>query len=278
MRSHWYPNMQQLHWFVIAVSQVAVNHDGKGGSAPDPLVWDQGAPGKARKTDIRVNVDHASLPGPCGFLHGPWMQVHCGCSTGLDVVAWPYSVGILCDFTAFLGSLHGPVGAVDMGHLGVSFWILILFEQWAGLRLLSETVTRPHFRPIRHILIPSAPVSEGVESRQRCQFVSSLVGALSKLLAVWVGSCHVALVPTCQDFVIWGGINAPMVIPQDHWNLVTTSALGHEGSAAELLDGSLKLRFFTTVFTKQFPPWVLPRLGKGVGKRRAVTSGNPLDC
>ena len=32
----------------------------------------------------------------------------------------------------------------------------------------------------------------------------------------------------------------------------------------------------TTVFTKQFLPWVLPRLGGGVGNRRVVTSGvNP---
>ena len=49
--------------------------------------------------------------------------------------------------------------------------LLILFEQWAGHRLLSEKVTRPHVRP----------VSEGIEIRQGCQFISSLVGALSKL-------------------------------------------------------------------------------------------------
>ena len=42
VRTHWYFVMLQLHWFMIAVSRVAVNHDGKGGSAPDPLVWDQG--------------------------------------------------------------------------------------------------------------------------------------------------------------------------------------------------------------------------------------------
>ena len=41
---------------------------------------------------------------------------------GLDVAARPYSVGILCEFTAFLGSLHWPVDAVNMGHFGVSFF------------------------------------------------------------------------------------------------------------------------------------------------------------
>ena len=58
--------------------------------------------------------------------------------TGVDIAAWPYSVGILCKFTAFLGTLHWPMGSDDMGHLGVSFLeLLILFEQWAGHRLLS---------------------------------------------------------------------------------------------------------------------------------------------
>ena len=42
MRSHWYPMMLQLHRFMIAVARVTVNHDGRGGTAPDPLVWDQG--------------------------------------------------------------------------------------------------------------------------------------------------------------------------------------------------------------------------------------------
>ena len=214
---------------MIVVSRVAVNHDGKGGGecARDPLVWHQGAFWKVRKTDFRINVDLASLPGPCGFLHGQWMLVHNGCITGLDVAAWPCSVGILCEFTTFQGSLHWPVDAVDMGHFGVSFLeILILFEQWAGHRLLSEKVTRPHTRPDRPILIPSAPVSEGVEIRQGCQFVSSLLTTLSKLPGGMGRFCHVALVPTCLDFVIWGGVNAPMVLPQDHWNHVIISALG----------------------------------------------------
>ena len=59
---------------MVAVSWVAVNHDGRSGSAPDPLVWDQGSKRKQRKTDIRVNVDLASLPGAPGFLNGPSVQ------------------------------------------------------------------------------------------------------------------------------------------------------------------------------------------------------------
>ena len=37
----------------------------------DPLVWDQGGAIKARKLDIRVNVDLGSHPGPpAWFLEG----------------------------------------------------------------------------------------------------------------------------------------------------------------------------------------------------------------
>ena len=121
-RTHLYPFMQQLHRFMIAVSRVSVDHDGKGGSATDPLVGDHGRRRKVRSTDIRVNIDLASLPGPRGFLNGPWMQVQGGCIIGADVAAWPYSVGILCKFTAFLGTLHWPCDAVDLEHFGIYFF------------------------------------------------------------------------------------------------------------------------------------------------------------
>ena len=139
--SYWYPIMLDLHRFMIAVARVSVNHDGRGGTAPDPLVWDQGGRQKARKLAIRINVDLASLPCPPGFLIGPWIQVHGGHISGADIAAWPYSVGILCRFTSFLATLHWPTGSDDFGHFGVSFLeLLTLFEQWAGHRLLSEKV------------------------------------------------------------------------------------------------------------------------------------------
>ena len=46
-RSHLYPIMLDLHRFMIAVARISVNHDGKGGTAPDPLVLDQGSRPKA---------------------------------------------------------------------------------------------------------------------------------------------------------------------------------------------------------------------------------------
>ena len=86
-------------------------------SAPDPLVWDHGRRKKQRRTDIRVHVGLATLPGPSGFLSGPWVQVDGGCITGSDVAACPYSVSIVCKFTTFSGTLHWPAGNVDLGAL-----------------------------------------------------------------------------------------------------------------------------------------------------------------
>ena len=76
-------------------------HDGRAGSASDPFVWDQGSRSKQRRVDIRVYVDLAMLPSPPGFLNGPWVQHRGVCISGADIPAWPYSVSLLCKFSAF---------------------------------------------------------------------------------------------------------------------------------------------------------------------------------
>ena len=60
-----------------------------------PLIPLSGSRKKQPKVNIIVNVDLASLPGPPGFLHLPWVQGHGGCVTVADVPAWPYSVSLL---------------------------------------------------------------------------------------------------------------------------------------------------------------------------------------
>ena len=106
-------------------------------------MWDQGGLKKARKLAMRVNVDLPLFPALLVSWVGRGIQVHGGPISGTDFAAWPKSVGILCKFTSFLGTLHWPVSSDDFGHFGVSFLeLLILFEQWAGHWLLSEKVTR----------------------------------------------------------------------------------------------------------------------------------------
>ena len=284
-RSYWYPVMTDLHRFMIAIARVSVNHDGKGGTAPDPLVWDQGSKPKFRKLDIRVTEDLASLPGPPGFLHCDWVQVHAGHITDADVAAWPYSVGILVRFTSFLGTLHWPSGSVDFRHFGISFLeLLILFEQWAGHRLLSESVTRPHVRAGRPILLPSVPVSEGIEIRHGCQFLSSLVRALGKLpggLARFL-PCQVGSHLSRLRHLGWNqcshGLTSGPIESCHHLCLsAICGVLGYpRGSAAELLDGVLKLRCCTTPFSKRFPTWSLPPVGHGRIRSLDVATGHAV--
>ena len=45
----WYPVLLDLHRFLIAISRAVVNHDGREGTAPDPLVWSAGARPKRRR-------------------------------------------------------------------------------------------------------------------------------------------------------------------------------------------------------------------------------------
>ena len=286
-RSHWYPVMTDLHRFMIAVARVSVNHDGKGGTAPDPLVWDQGSRPKVRKLAIRVNVDLASLPGPTGFLNNSWIQVDARPIIGVDIAAWPCSVGILVWFTSFLGTLHWPSGSADLGHFGISFLeILILFEQWAGHRLLSEKVTRPHVRAGRSILLPSVPVSEGKEIRHGCQFPSSLVRALAKLpgglgrfLPCSLGSHMSRLRHLGWNQCSHGLTSRPFESCHHQCLKAVCGILGYpEGSASELLDGTLKLRHCTEVFSMRLPPWSLPKVGNGVGKRHVITTGRLPDA
>ena len=49
------------------------------------------------------------------------------------------------------------------------------------------------------------------------------------------------------------------------------------GSAAELLDGALKLRCCTTPFSKRFPTWSLPPVGNGRIRSLGVATGHSLD-
>ena len=285
-RSHWYPIILDLHWFMIAIARVSVNHDGKGGTAPDPLVWDQGSRPGVRKLAIRVRVDLASLPGPRGFLNSSWIQVVAGRITGADIAAWPYSVSILIRFTSFLNTLHWPSGSNDLGHFGVSFLeLLIHFEQWAGHRLHSDRVTGPHVRANRPILIPSVPVSEGIEIRHGCQFLSSLVRALTKLpgglcrfLPCRLGSHMSRLRHHQWNQCSHGFTSVPLESNHHQCLKAVCDVLGYpKGSALELLDGTLKLRHCTEVFTMRFHPWSSPGVGNGGGKRQFITPGLPTE-
>ena len=68
-----------------------------------------------------------------------WYQLPIACISEGDAAVWPFSVGLLLKFVHFLGNLHWPCGAGDLGVGGVSHLeLLILYERWAGERLVIE--------------------------------------------------------------------------------------------------------------------------------------------
>ena len=124
-------------------------------------------------------------------------------------------------------------------------------------------MTRPRIRANHPILIPSVPVSEGIEIRHGCQFISGLVLALAKLPG---GLCR----------FLPGGIGSHMSrfrhlgwnqcshglktrpLESSHYqclNAVFQVLEYPKGAAAELSDGTLKLRHCTT-FYDAFSPMV----------------------
>ena len=182
--------------------------------------------------------------------------------------------------------MHWPSGSDDFGHFGVSFLeLLILFEQWAGHRLLSENVIGPHVRANRPILIPSVPVSEGIAIRHGCQFLSSLVrplaklpGGLGRFLPCRLGSHMSRLRHLGWNQCSHGLTSSPLESCHQQCLKAVCGVLVYpKGAAAELVDGTLKLRYRTTIFTTRFHPWSLPRIVNGGGKRQVVTPGHPSD-
>ena len=91
----------------------------------------------------------------------------------------PVSIGLLLNIRSFLlGSLHWPCGAGDLGVGGVSnLELLVLYEQWAGERLVIEGAVPFARRVGRPISVSAVPVGPGIDIGRSCRFLGSLVSA-----------------------------------------------------------------------------------------------------
>ena len=70
---YWYPIVYDLHRFFLAIARAAVNDDGLGGIAPNPLVWSVGSLPKRRRV-IEAVEDFATLPGSGALWDGGWFD------------------------------------------------------------------------------------------------------------------------------------------------------------------------------------------------------------
>ena len=96
----WYPVILDLHRIFIAIARAVVNHDGRDGTAPDPLVWSAGAFPKRRRL-VHAVRDQAFLPGPPGIWDSEWVNVPASAICAEDIALWPFSPGLLVKSYSF---------------------------------------------------------------------------------------------------------------------------------------------------------------------------------
>ena len=111
--------------------------------------------------------------------------------------------------------------------------------------MLSEKVTRSHVRANRPIFIASVPVSEGM---------AKLPGGIGRFLPCGVGSHVSRLRHLGWNQCSHGLTSRPFESCHHQCLKALCGVLGYpKGSASELLDGTLKLRYCTGIFPHVSP-------------------------
>ena len=267
--NRWYPVVRHLHRFFIAIARVVVNIDDGCGTAPDPLVWSAGSlPKRPRITHAVRNF--AFLPGPVGIWDGNWVSFGVSGVTAEDVRFWPYSVSLLVKVLAFLGTLRWPAGSVEFGVGGVSFVeLLILYEQWAGEGLCLEAAIPKSRRVGRPISVSAVPFGPGIDIWRSCRFLGAifralrmLPGGLGRFLPGSIGANHCRLRHSGWGKCCHGLTSRPRET-SSVWFLDELLVLfGYPAaSGADLLAGTLPLRYFSESFARKVPTWRLPESG-----------------
>ena len=264
--NRWYPVVRHLHRFFIAIARVDVNFGDGHGTAPDPLVWSAGSLPKRPRVSRAVR-DFAFLPGPVGIWDGSWISFGVSCVTAEDVRLWPCSVSLLVKVLAFLGTLHWPAGDVEFGVGGVSFVeLLILYDQWAGERLVLEVAVPKSRRVGRPISVSAVPFGPGIDIWRSCRFLGAifrvlrmLPGGLGRFLPGDIGANHCRLRHIGWDKCSHGLTSRPRESSSVGFLDELLVLFGYRAaSGADLLAGTLPLRYYSESFARRIPTWRLP--------------------
>ena len=263
----WYHVILDLHRFFIAISRAVVNHDDLGGTAPDPLVWSAGAPGKRRRL-VHAVRDRAFLPGPPGIWHSDWFQVPAAAICAEDIALWPYTPGLLVKWVSFLNSLYWPVGDLYLG--GVScVELLILYELWAGERLSLEKAHPRYPRPGRPISVSAVLFGPGIDIWRSCRFLGALMrslcllsGVLRRFVPCSIGANHCRLRHIGWEKCGHGLTSRPRESASEPFLDELLSLFRYlPKSGRALLAGHLPLKYCSTRFACMTPSWRLPVSG-----------------
>ena len=140
-----------------------------------------------------------------------WFQIPAAVVCAEDIALWPYTPGLLVKWVSFFGSLHWPIGGLDLVVGGISHVeLLILYELWAGERLSLEKAQPRYLRPERPILVSAVPFGPGIDIWRSCRFIGTLMRSLCMLPGV--GLFLALLVLIIASFVILAGKIVVMVL------------------------------------------------------------------
>ena len=127
------------------------NHDGRDGTAPDPLVWSAGALTQKAAGLTRFGTGHSCPARPVFGAQNGFFS--CILPSALrTLLSGPKALVSWLSGSPFLVVFHWPAGGLDLGVGGISYVeLLILYELWAGERLSLEKAHPRHLRPGRPI-------------------------------------------------------------------------------------------------------------------------------
>ena len=267
--SVWYPVVEKLHRFFIAIARAALNDDGVAGTTLHPVVWSAAANPKRRRVERAVR-NYAWLPGPAHLWVADWFQMPVACIGEADVAVWPFSVGLPVMVTHFLGSLQWPCGIGDLGVGGVSYLeLLMLYERWAGERLVPDGAVPYGKRRGRPISVSAVPVGPGTNIGRSCQFLGSVIrflgslpGGLVRFLPCRIGAHHCRLRHLGWEKCGHGLTSRPRETSDPAFLDSLPFFFGYPAKSGRvLLAGDLPLRYYSGNFALQKPCWSLPEAG-----------------
>ena len=129
----------------------------------------------------------AMFHGPAFVWNSAWVHFPPSVTTDDDVGVWPCSVGILVKWVAFLGTSLWLADRADLGFGGISHVEMsLLYEMWAGERLVLEKASPRYRRPGRPISVSAVHSGPGIDIWRTCRFI----GALMRSLCTLPGGTH----------------------------------------------------------------------------------------
>ena len=210
-----------------------------------------------RRRLVHAVRDLALLPGPPGIWLGEWVAGPVVAVDADDVAQWPYTPGLLVKWVSFLSSLHWPASGGDLGVGGISYVeLLILYELWAGERLVLEKAHPRYLRPGRPISVSDVPFGPGIDIWRSCRFIGAMMrslcllpGGLERFVPCSIGANHCRLRHLGWERCSHGLTSRPRESASAPFSDQLLSLFHyHSGSSGALLAGTLPLRYCSFKF------------------------------